>query len=142
MAQIHALLLAAADPMSTEEIMEELKISRGNANMNVRMLIDWGLVEKVLVAGERKEYFKAEKDMWKVSVRILAERRRRELEPVLQVLEEIKDIEDGDEDSLKAFKQTTGDIRKFARQTDKLLQKLGKTEGNWFFSAALKLFKR
>ena len=55
MAQIHALVLVSAKPLSTEEIMEELSISRGNANMNVRALLDWGLVEKQFVVGERKE---------------------------------------------------------------------------------------
>ena len=59
MAQIHALLLISPEPMSAEEIMEELKISRGNANMNIRALIDWGLVFKTLIKGERKEFFMA-----------------------------------------------------------------------------------
>ena len=62
MAQIHALLLVAADPLTTEEIMQQLSISRGNTNMNVRELMDWNLVQKVIVPGERKEYFKAEKE--------------------------------------------------------------------------------
>ena len=46
MGQIHALLLVSEDPLSTEEVMEELQISRGNANMNIRALMDWGIVEK------------------------------------------------------------------------------------------------
>ncbi len=65
MAQIHALLLVSPDHLSAEEVMEQLAISRGNANMNLRELIDWGLVQKVIVPGERKEFFTAEKDIWK-----------------------------------------------------------------------------
>ena len=62
MAQVHALLLISPEALTTEEVMEDLKVSRGNANMNLRDLMDWGLISKVLVAGERKEYFVAEKD--------------------------------------------------------------------------------
>src|SRR5438046_438408 len=82
MAQVHALLLISPEPLSDEDIMEELKISRGNANMNLRELINWGLVEKEHVKGERREFFSAEKDIWKVAMQIAKERKKRELEPV------------------------------------------------------------
>jgi len=59
MAQIHALLLVSADPLTQDDIMEELNISRGNVNMNIRELISWGLVERVILTGERKEFFTA-----------------------------------------------------------------------------------
>ena len=71
MAQIHALLLVSPDPITQDDIMEQLSISRGNVNMNTRDLIDWGLVERVLIPGERKEFFTAEKDIWKVSTQII-----------------------------------------------------------------------
>jgi len=54
MAQVHALLLVTPGALTTEEIMEALSISRGNVNMTVRDLINWGLVEKELRPGERK----------------------------------------------------------------------------------------
>ena len=57
MAQLHALLMVSPDPMTADELMEELNISRGNVNMNVRELMDWGLVEKMHKPGDRKEYF-------------------------------------------------------------------------------------
>ena len=57
MAQVHALLLVSPVSMTTEDIMDALQISRGNVNMNVRDLIDWGIVRKVLKPGERKEFF-------------------------------------------------------------------------------------
>ena len=93
MAQIHALLLVAADPLTTEEIMQQLSISRGNTNMNVRELMDWNLVQKVIVPGERKEYFKAEKDIWKVATLIMYQRKKRELDPMLKVLGQLETIE-------------------------------------------------
>src|SRR5690606_22661144 len=89
MAQIHALMMVAPDPLTTEDIMEELNISRGNANMNLRDLMDWGLIEKMHKPGERKEYFKAEKDIWKITRQVARERKKRELEPILKVLDQI-----------------------------------------------------
>ena len=74
MAQIHALFLITKEPLSAEEVMETLQISRGNANMNMRALIDWGLVYKEFKPGERKEYFYAEKDLWNVMKKIAKER--------------------------------------------------------------------
>ena len=82
MAQVHALLIISHKPLCTEDIMEELSISRGNTNMNVRELISWELVEKVLVPGDRKEYFRAEQDMWTVAKRIITERKNREIKPL------------------------------------------------------------
>ncbi len=69
--------------------MEELSISRCNANMNIRDLINWGLLEKVIVQGDRKEYFSAEKDIWKVATKIMYQRKKRELDPMLKVLNQL-----------------------------------------------------
>ncbi len=88
MAQIHALLITATGPLSTDQVMEELKISRGNAHSNLRDLVSWGLVRSVVRKGERKEFFEAEKNVWKMFCTILRERRRRELRPALGVLKD------------------------------------------------------
>ena len=58
MAQIHALLMTAPQPLSTDEVMEELEISRGNAHTNLKELVAWGLVRMVVRKGERREYFR------------------------------------------------------------------------------------
>ena len=142
MAQIHALLLSATGPMSADEVMDALQISRGNANMNLRELMVWGLVDKVLKPGERREYFSAEKDIWKVAVRIMRERRRRELEPMLQVLEGLANVEGDPKDKeVKHFKDTVAGIQKFARQADSALEGLAKADEHWFTGTLLKLFK-
>jgi DNA-binding transcriptional regulator GbsR (MarR family) len=142
MAQIHALLLVTPDPLHAEEIMETLQISRGNANMNLRDLMTRGLVDKVLKPGERREYFSAEKDIWKVSMRIIRERRRRELDPMLQVLDGLKEIEgDGNDKDVKAFTDTVAQIQKFAKQADRALDGLVKADEHWFTGTLLKLFK-
>ena len=142
MAQIHALLLVSADPMNQDDIMEQLKVSRGNANMNIRELIDWGLVERVTIPGERKEYFIAEKDIWKVSTQIVHERKKRELNPMLKMLEGLEDI-DGDkkDKDIKQFTDTVSGIKKFGHQADKMLDVLVKADENWFIGNLMKLFK-
>ena len=90
MAQIHALLLISEEALSAEDIMKKLNVSRGNVNMNVRDLLSWGIVHKVLKFGERKEFFAAEKDIYKTAMQIMKERRKRELGPVLELLEDLK----------------------------------------------------
>ena len=142
MAQVHALLLVASKPLSTDDIMEQLNISRGNANMNIRDLIDWQLVEKVIVSGDRKEYFTAEKDIWKVSTRIMYQRKKKELDPMLKVLEKFNNLEDDKKDpDVKAFTDTVSNIQKFAGQAEKTLDTVIKAEENWFWSNFMKLFK-
>lgn len=86
MAQIHALLMTSPQPLSTDEIMEDLRISRGNANTNLRDLVGWGLIRTILRKGERKEFFEAEKDVWKMFCIIARERKRREISPAMGVL--------------------------------------------------------
>ncbi|NDC40930.1 MAG: transcriptional regulator [Chitinophagia bacterium] len=142
MAQIHALLLVSPEPMSADEIMQELKISRGNTNMNVRELMDWGIVEKVLKPGERKEFFVAEKDIWSVAMRIIKERKRREVEPILKSLDQLRNVEHkkGDKDA-EQFIDVVKDIQKFATQASKAVDGLVKMDEHWFTGTLLKVFK-
>jgi len=140
MAQVHALLLVSAAPLSADDIMEELQISRGNANLNIRALIDWGLVWKEHKAGERREFFTAEKDIYKVFRQVVKERRKRELEPVFKVLDEVRVVEgDQKQADVKAFTETITGIRKFATKADKALETVSRAEESWFLSTLMKL---
>ncbi len=142
MAQIHALLLVSTRPMSHDEMMEALQLSRGNVNMNIRELVNWGLVQRVVMAGERREFFSAEKDIWKVARVIVKERKKRELEPMLQVLEELQRVEGDKKDpELKAFTETVGSIGKFAKQADKSMEVIMKADESWFWGSLVKWFK-
>src|SRR3990170_8492744 len=115
MAQLHALLLVSPDPLSAEEMMEELNISRGNVNMNIRDLMEWGLVEKIHKPGDRKEYFWAEKDVWKITRQVAKERKKRELEPILKVLEQVSNVEGNKKDKdIKAFTEAITGIKRMA----------------------------
>ncbi len=142
MAQIHALLLVSPDPLTQDDIMEELNISRGNTNMNIRELINWGLVERVLLPGERKEYFSAEKEIWKVVKQIVKERKKRELEPMLQLLDKLETVEGDKRDKqVKTFLDTVSNIKKLGKQADRTLDTMIKAEESWFVGNLLKIFK-
>ena len=142
MAQIHALLLVSADPLSQDDLMEQLNVSRGNANMNIRELIDWGLVDRIIIPGERKEFFTAEKDIWKVATQIVKERKKRELNPMLKLLDQLGEVEgDRKDKNVKQFADTVNGIKRFGLQADKMLDVLVKADENWFVGSLMKLFK-
>ena len=140
MAQVHAILLISPKAMSAEEIMNELSISRGNANMNIRDLINWNLVHKELVPGDRKEYFTAEKDIWEVARRIIKERKKREMEPVLKVINQLKTIE-GDQQTaeIKEFSSMINQLDSFVGKMDKSVNLLLNENENKLFSILFKL---
>ncbi len=140
MAQIHALLLISPTPLSANNIMEELVISRGNVNQNVRMLIDWGLVHKELRCGDRKDYFYAEKDIWKVLRQVIKHRKKKELEPMMNVLDEIAAV-NGDSSETHELKKVSSEILHFSRKTDKVLDNLVKSEKNWLAGTLFNLMR-
>jgi DNA-binding transcriptional regulator GbsR (MarR family) len=140
MSQIHALLLVSPEALSAEDIMEGLKVSRGNVNMNVRALMDWGLVKKELIPGERKEFFIADKDVNNMARQIARERRRRELQPVIEIMEEVKGVK-GSSAEVKEFKAVVNDIAEFTGQLDSLSDKFIRSDRNWFFRVMMKVLK-
>ncbi len=87
MAEIHALLFLAPEPLCTDDVMERLSVSRGSASMNLRDLVRWGLITRVHHMGDRKEYFEAEKDVWQMFETITRERRRREVQPIVETIQ-------------------------------------------------------
>ncbi|MDQ0782386.1 GbsR/MarR family transcriptional regulator [Chryseobacterium sp. W4I1] len=141
MAQVHALLLATGKPLSTDEVMEQLEISRGNANMNLRALIDWGIVKKEFVKGDRKEYFIAEKDVWYLFKQITKERRKREIEPVISFLEELKNIEDNDSEEAKEFIKLMSDFSSVTGKINNIMDLAIKSDDHWLVGKITNLLK-
>jgi DNA-binding transcriptional regulator GbsR (MarR family) len=92
MAEVHALLFISGEPLCTDDIMERLAISRGNASMSLRSLLEWGIVTRSHKRGDRKEYFQAEQDVWTLFRAIVRERIKREIDPLLAQLYEIRDM--------------------------------------------------
>ncbi|WP_282044203.1 GbsR/MarR family transcriptional regulator [Winogradskyella flava] len=141
MAQIQALLFISTKPLCMEDIMAELKISRGNTSMNLRQLMDWGIVTKVLVSGERKEFFTTEKDVQELARIVAKERSRREIKPVIKVLEEVSSIkDDGTEKTRELIKQTKA-LKDLTDDLDTLMNKLVNQKQNWLTKSVLKFMK-
>src|ERR1041385_6000991 len=129
MAQIHALLITAPVALSTDDIMQELKISRGNAHSNLRDLVSWGLVRSVVRKGERKEYFEAEKDPWKMFCIVIRERRRRELRPAMEVLQKCAERTKGLKGAEAAtFNKQIKALGTFLDLTDNVITKISRSE--------------
>ena len=142
MAQIHALLLVSRQPLSTDEVMEELHISRGNANMNLRDLVGWGLIRSVVRKGERKEYFEAEKDVWKMFCTIVRERKRREIRPAINALKDCIERTDALTTSeAKAFTQQIRALSEFMELADGVLSKIVRSQESSIVPWALKFLK-
>src|SRR5512142_2860853 len=85
-ARVHALLMATEAPLSLDEIAEALQMSKGNASMALRDLRLLGVVRQVDVAGDRRDYYVTEPDVWTMFFRILKERKRREFDPALEAI--------------------------------------------------------
>lgn len=91
MAEVHALLYITGEAMCTDDVMERLAISRGNASMSLRALLDWGIISRAHRRGDRKDYFVAEQDVWAIFRAIVRERMKREVDPLLVSLHELRD---------------------------------------------------
>lgn len=141
MAQIHALLMVSNEPVSMEDIMEELQISRGNASMNIRALMDWGIVYKEFKAGERREFFTAEKDLDELAVKISRERSKREIKPALKVLKEVSSIKADASAEEKHFVEQTTKLYDFVLKADNVLDKITEYKDNWLAQILIKFMK-
>lgn len=140
MAQIHALLMTSSEALSTDTVMDTLKISRGNAHSNLKELIAWGLVRSIVRIGERREYFEAEKDVWKIFATVVRERKRREIEPALQVLRQCAaDSKDINTVEGKAFHEQIRKLEEFVELANTLSDKISRMNHSFALKMAAKL---
>lgn len=140
MAQIHGLLLISTKPLNTDQIMESLHISRGNVHCNIAELQEWELIRKTKMDGCRKDYYEAEKDIWTVFVKIVKQRKKRELEPIISILDELKALEcncDGSSEFCKVIE----DIHLFSTKTDKALENIVTSKSSWLINNYLKMIR-
>jgi DNA-binding transcriptional regulator GbsR (MarR family) len=143
MAQVHALLMTSEKALTTDEVMEELKISRGNAHQNLRELVGWGLVRNVIRKGERKEYYESEKDVWRMFCIIARERKRREVEPALRALRTCEEQTRGLRgEKAAAFNRQIKALSEFLGQAETIMDRVSKSEQSAIMPLALKLFSK
>lgn len=143
MAEVHALLYITGVEMNTDEIMDRLQISRGNASMSIRALLDWGIVSRTHKRGDRKEYFSADQDVWSMFRAIVRERMKREVEPLLAVLFEIRDQlpvpDDADgtaQSDLMDHQRRLDEMLSFFKTVEKLGQRFAGPTGSGLEAAA------
>ncbi len=141
MAQIHALLMVSTRPLSTDDVMRELKISRGNANMNLRDLISWGLIRRHIEIGDRKEYFVGVTDVWEMFCTIVRERKKREVEPVIQALDacvrECEKARASNEDA-EIFRKRLRALLEFVKLADTVMEKVSRQADSKAFQLLVK----
>ncbi len=130
MGKIHALLLVSKCGMCADEIMEKLMMSRGNVNMNLKALENWQVIKKAYMPGERKDFYVAEKDFSKVFKLIIAQRKRKELDPLLALLEEINAVQPRCPESSE-FCKVTKDLGRFAKKADHALNAISSSQAEW-----------
>jgi HTH-type transcriptional regulator, glycine betaine synthesis regulator len=130
MAEIHALLYIVGQPCCTDDVMERLHISRGNASMSLRALCDWGIIRRLHRRGERREYFESLSDVWEMFSIIAAERKRREMDPVLETIKQCQKMLDetslgkaaAKRDDVQLTRQRLAGMEEFMAVTNKIFQ--------------------
>src|SRR5438445_1174695 len=130
MAEIHALLYITAQPLCTDDVMERLHISRGNASMSLRSLCDWGIIRRLHKRGERREFFESLHDVWEMFSIIAAERKRREMDPVLETIKQChKMLDEGalgkagaSQEQIAATRHRLEGMQEFMEVTNKIFQ--------------------
>src|SRR5438270_9480586 len=132
MAQIHALLYITGQPQCTDDVMERLNISRGNASMSLRALCDCGIIRRLHKRGERREYFESLPDVWEIFSIIAAERKRREMDPVLETIRQCQRLLDEEslgkaaarQEAVQLTRQRLAGMEEFMEITNSVFQQL------------------
>jgi DNA-binding transcriptional regulator GbsR (MarR family) len=123
MGELFALLYITGSDWTADDLRQRLGVSRGNVSMNLRELLSWGVVHKVHRPGERRELFRAETDVWVLFRKILTERKRRELDPTLRVLNRAE-RHAGQDPALADLRARVEPLRQFFRLIDSLAVRL------------------
>ena len=112
-AQVHALLYLSNRPLHAEEICEALGLARSNVSNGLKELQSYQIVRRVHVEGDRRDHFTAETDLWDMLMKITAERKRREMDPTIQLLGELAESLDGREDVPQHVRERIGRMHEF-----------------------------
>jgi DNA-binding transcriptional regulator GbsR (MarR family) len=121
MARIHAFLLTSEDPMDLDTISESLQISRGNASMCLRELRRWGIIQRVHLPADRRDYYVAEPDAMKMFFEIGRERKQREFDPALHAIRLL--LAEGETDKSETVHRRLTGIERLMTTIDRILDK-------------------
>ena len=98
-AQVHALLFVSPKALNAEELCAALGVARSNVSSSLRELQNWGIIKVVHVLGDRRDHFESMKDVWEMFRQVLDERKKREIDPTVEVLRECAEATVRDKDS-------------------------------------------
>ena len=146
-AQVHALLFISPKPLNADQIVETLGVARSNVSTSLKELQGWGIIKLVHSMGDKRDHFESMKDVWELFRVVLNERKRREMDPTTQMLNEciaeaeqdkatdaytqarLKDLRDFMETTSAWYMQIrqwpTSSIVKFVKLGDKVMKLLG-----------------
>jgi DNA-binding transcriptional regulator GbsR (MarR family) len=125
-AQIHALLYISPAPLHAEDIAETLDVARSNVSTSLRELQGWGIVRLVHVLGDKRDHFEAMKDVWAMFRLVLDERKRREVDPTILMLEECMAEAAADKAADKHTADRLRELHQFFRATTTWYEQLAK----------------
>jgi len=115
-AQVHALLFISPKPLNADEIVETLGVARSNVSTSLKELQSWGIIKLVHQMGDKRDHFESMKDVWELFRVVLNERKRREMDPTTQFLNEC--IAEAEQDKTDAYTQARlRDLRDFMETT-------------------------
>jgi len=117
-AQIHALLYIAPRPLTAEELAATLSVARSNVSTSLRELQGWGIVRVAHVLGDRRDYFESMRDVWEMFRIILEERKRREVDPTIDVLRDCVATVEKERPADTEAKRRLGDLLEFMETMD------------------------
>ena len=125
-AQIHALLFIMEAPLNAEEITECLGVARSNVSNSLKELLAFKTISRVPVAGDRRDYYTAETDVWEVAKRIAAVRKAREIDPALDVLTHCLQTAEGDSAVSDEQRKRLRDMQHFTQTMDRWYGQMAK----------------
>lgn len=136
MAQIHALLFVTGEQLPVEDIISRLQISRGNASMTLRDLMDWGLVRRSRRPGDRHDTYACDTDAWQMFARVIRERKRREIDPTETVIRECLANLDAAprRDDIVLFQQRLADLLEVFELIDMVYRQVFRTDQSFLDS--------
>lgn len=144
MAEVHALLYISGQELCADDVMERLAISRGNASISLRALLDWGVISRAHKRGDRKDYFVAEQDVWTMFRAIVRGRLKREVEPLVASLYELRDLarrEKPDGELADLHEQRLGALLEFFQLLGSLAARFAGPQGEGLRAAAELLYR-
>ncbi len=126
MARIHAFILLSDEPVDLDTVAAELSISRGNASMCLKELRNWGLIKRVHISGDRRDFYVTEPDVWSMIFKIALERKKREFDPALQALRSL--LSETDKKKNREVRERLTELEKTLSTMDRILDKFLQNE--------------